>query len=48
MLPELMAAATRLTHGVAQVERRPSVSYMDELQSDINATMRGILVDWLV
>mmetsp|Transcript_23437 Transcript_23437/g.73461 ORF Transcript_23437/g.73461 Transcript_23437/m.73461 type:complete len:435 (+) Transcript_23437:149-1453(+) len=31
-----------------EVERRPSVSYMDELQSDINATMRGILVDWLV
>lgn len=28
--------------------RRPSTSYMDTIQSDINPAMRSILVDWLV
>lgn len=28
--------------------RRPSTSYMDTVQSDINPAMRSILVDWLV
>ncbi|KAK9814321.1 hypothetical protein WJX72_004031 [[Myrmecia] bisecta] len=32
----------------AETRRRPSTTYMETLQRDINATMRGILVDWLV
>jgi cyclin A len=27
---------------------RPTASYMDTVQHDINPTMRGILIDWLV
>ena len=33
---------------VAERKHRPSTVYMDAVQTDINATMRGILVDWLV
>lgn len=32
----------------AETRRRPSVSYMETVQSDVNALMRAILVDWLV
>jgi cyclin A len=32
----------------AELKHRPSTRYMDAVQVDINATMRGILVDWLV
>lgn len=28
--------------------RRPTPSYLDTVQTDMNASMRGILVDWLV
>lgn len=28
--------------------KKPSTVYMETVQKDINATMRGILVDWLV
>lgn len=28
--------------------RKPNPAYMDTVQRDINPTMRGILVDWLV
>jgi|AntAceMinimDraft_5_1070358.scaffolds.fasta_scaffold22334_2 hypothetical protein len=28
--------------------RSPNADYMDAVQKDINSTMRGILVDWLV
>ena len=30
------------------VRHRPNIRYMETVQSDINPTMRGILVDWLV
>ncbi|RDX72620.1 Cyclin-A2-1, partial [Mucuna pruriens] len=33
---------------VTELERKPFTNYMDELQQDINPSMRGILVDWLV
>ena len=33
---------------LAEQKHRPSTVYMDTVQTDINATMRGILVDWLV
>ena len=33
---------------LAERKHRPSTVYMDSVQTDINATMRGILVDWLV
>ena len=33
---------------VAELKHRPSTRYMDNVQVDINSTMRGILVDWLV
>ena len=33
---------------VSEHKHRPSVRYMEAVQSDINPTMRGILVDWLV
>lgn len=32
----------------AEKKRRPSTTYMESVQSDINAMMRSILVDWLV
>ncbi|KAL6985349.1 hypothetical protein U1Q18_018725 [Sarracenia purpurea var. burkii] len=31
-----------------ELDRRPSVSYMEMLQQDITPSMRGILIDWLV
>ncbi|KAI4337373.1 hypothetical protein L6164_015798 [Bauhinia variegata] len=33
---------------VTELERRPSVDYMDKLQQDITPSMRAILIDWLV
>lgn len=33
---------------VAECKRRPSSCYMEQVQRDINASMRGILVDWMV
>ncbi|KAH7296597.1 hypothetical protein KP509_26G030100 [Ceratopteris richardii] len=33
---------------MAELKRRPAVDYMEAVQHDINANMRGILVDWLV
>ncbi|CAH2075751.1 unnamed protein product [Thlaspi arvense] len=33
---------------VFQLDRRPSVNYMERLQKDITPNMRGILIDWLV
>lgn len=33
---------------MAEIKRRPSANFMDSMQQDINPTMRGILVDWLV
>ncbi|XP_010421392.1 PREDICTED: cyclin-A2-1 [Camelina sativa] len=33
---------------VAELEQRPSTSYMVQVQRDIDPTMRGILIDWLV
>lgn len=32
----------------AEMKRRPAANYMEEVQEDINANMRGILIDWLV
>ncbi|KAI5660562.1 hypothetical protein M9H77_29355 [Catharanthus roseus] len=32
----------------SEVLRRPSSTYMEKVQRDINQSMRGILVDWLV
>ena len=31
-----------------QLKRRPCLKYMEAVQQDVNAHMRGILVDWLV
>ncbi|KAK7410293.1 hypothetical protein VNO78_00971 [Psophocarpus tetragonolobus] len=33
---------------VTELQRKPLTNYMDKLQKDINPSMRGILVDWLV
>lgn len=33
---------------MAEIKRRPSGNFMESMQQDINPTMRGILVDWLV
>ncbi|PON57964.1 Cyclin [Parasponia andersonii] len=33
---------------ITELERRPSVNYMEELQNDITPNMRTILIDWLV
>lgn len=33
---------------VSQMKRRPSANFMESMQQDINPSMRGILVDWLV
>ncbi|KAH9545560.1 hypothetical protein CY35_12G054000 [Sphagnum magellanicum] len=32
----------------AEIKRRPSSDFMESLQQDINKSMRGILIDWLV
>ncbi|KAL2645479.1 hypothetical protein R1flu_013066 [Riccia fluitans] len=31
-----------------EVKRRPSTEFMESVQQDINSSMRGILIDWLV
>ena len=31
-----------------EVNRRPLPDYLDKVQKDVTANMRGILVDWLV
>ena len=31
-----------------QLKRRPSTTYMEVVQHDINVSMRTILIDWLV
>ncbi|XAR70921.1 hypothetical protein NMG60_11027963 [Bertholletia excelsa] len=33
---------------ITELDRRPSVNYMERLQKDITPNMRGILIDWLV
>lgn len=33
---------------MAEIKRRPMANFMDSMQQDINPTMRGILIDWLV
>ncbi|KAJ8751825.1 hypothetical protein K2173_026019 [Erythroxylum novogranatense] len=33
---------------VTELDQRPSTDYMEQLQHDINSSMRGILIDWLV
>ncbi|CAH8363173.1 unnamed protein product [Eruca vesicaria subsp. sativa] len=33
---------------VAELDQRPSTSYMVQIQKDISPSMRGILIDWLV
>lgn len=33
---------------VTELQRKPSNNYMDKLQQDINPSMRGILIDWLI
>ena len=30
------------------MKKRPSTDFMDRVQKDVNASMRAILVDWLV
>ncbi|KAJ8450309.1 hypothetical protein Cgig2_004766 [Carnegiea gigantea] len=32
----------------SEMKRRPSVDFMEKIQKDINASMRAILIDWLV
>lgn len=32
----------------SETRKRPSIDYMDTVQKDINASMRAILIDWLV
>ena len=34
--------------GKLQYKHRPNTLYMEQLQRDINQTMRSILIDWLV
>ncbi|KAL3133871.1 Cyclin-A1-2 [Trebouxia sp. C0010 RCD-2024] len=47
-------ACTEYVHDIvchlleAEMKRRPCVNYMEAVQQDVNAHMRGILVDWLV
>lgn len=31
-----------------EAKRRPSPDYLEKIQKDVNANMRGVLVDWLV
>ncbi|XP_010416680.1 PREDICTED: cyclin-A1-2-like [Camelina sativa] len=33
---------------VAELEKRPALDYMERIQPNINASMRSILIDWLV
>lgn len=33
---------------ISELKRRSNMDYMDAIQHDINSSMRGILVDWLV
>ncbi|XP_010915931.1 cyclin-A1-4 [Elaeis guineensis] len=33
---------------IAETKKRPSTDYMERVQKDINASMRAILIDWLV
>lgn len=42
--------ATDIYHHLrmAELKRRPATDFMEVVQQDINASMRGILVDWLV
>ncbi|CAA0404766.1 unnamed protein product [Arabidopsis thaliana] len=44
----LYAASIYDSINVAELEQRPSTSYMVQVQRDIDPTMRGILIDWLV
>ncbi|MCO5600335.1 hypothetical protein L7F22_054446 [Adiantum nelumboides] len=49
--PQMCSAyAAEIYHHLrmAELKRRASVNFMDTVQQDINASMRGILVDWLV
>lgn len=32
----------------SETKKRPSIDYMERVQSDINASMRAVLIDWLV
>ncbi|KAJ0229591.1 Cyclin-A1-1 [Hirschfeldia incana] len=32
----------------AETKKRPAIDFMERVQKDVNSTMRGILVDWLV
>ncbi|KAL1224264.1 Cyclin-A2-1 [Cardamine amara subsp. amara] len=44
----LYAASIYDSIHVAELEQRPSISYMVQVQRDIDPNMRGILIDWLV
>ncbi|KAG0585371.1 hypothetical protein KC19_2G006600 [Ceratodon purpureus] len=33
---------------MAEIKRRPTTNFMEAMQKDINPSMRGILIDWLV
>ena len=33
---------------IPQIKRRPTTNFMEVMQQDINPSMRGILIDWLV
>jgi len=33
---------------MAEIKRRPTTNFMEVMQQDINPSMRGILIDWLV
>jgi hypothetical protein len=45
-----VAHLPRLTHPCTTRQKRcrPTPSYIEAVQTEVNATMRGILVDWLV
>ncbi|CAH2044414.1 unnamed protein product [Thlaspi arvense] len=47
-LCSLYAASIYDSNHVAELEQRPSSSYMVQVQRDIDPNMRGILIDWLV
>lgn len=49
--PQMCSAyAAEIYHHLrmAELKRRPSGDFMESVQQDINSSMRGILVDWLV
>nr|GMC53589.1 cyclin-A1-4 isoform X1 [Ipomoea batatas] len=50
--PEVEYIDNNETAGVHSIEqkakKRPSTDFMDKVQKDINASMRAILIDWLV